>query len=285
MSAELDQIIDRIASTAPVLFVAKEPSIYQPGCGAGRPKYWHVYLTVRRAGAANIGGWVLPRADDGVADQGVEEAEFTGSVSVVEGDQFKPALGEKYDDAQWLPADFFAAHPWCDPLVQKAVQEFELEHEPQIPRYPADNSKGDEMQTESRQEFIDAQMKADQVAKAFNDSAPPPMAGEKLMAYRVRLARQFQAHSKQFKDSDLSRVGDPVAFAGVERAIYADAMTEAKHPTTSLRPGETRAIVTNDISGRPVTRHVGHKDDGPLSHLNPPFRYVRRLMTPGAAVH
>jgi hypothetical protein len=85
-------------------------------------------------------------------------------------------------------------------------------------------------------------------------------------------------HSKQFKGANLAKVHDPNAFEVVEQQIYADAMSEATHPTT-FRPGELRAVATPDASGRTITRYFG--DPGACwSQFNPPVRHVRRFMTP-----
>jgi hypothetical protein len=133
----------------------------------------------------------------------------------------------------------------------------------------------------TRSEFIAAQAKADRVANAYGDAAPAPMTGETLMAYRARLASVYQKFSKSFKDSDLHRIGDPSAMAGIEDTIYNDAMAEARHPTAaSLAPGQLRAITTMDASNRPVTRY--HGDIAAfMDQFNPPHRYITRFNTPG----
>jgi hypothetical protein len=91
----------------------------------------------------------------------------------------------------------------------------------------------------------------------------------------------YQKYSGAFKNSDLHKIGDASAMSGIEDAIYNDAMSEARHPTAaSLAPGQLRAITTLDASNRPVTRY--HGDIAAfMDQFNPPFRYVRRLNTPG----
>jgi hypothetical protein len=139
---------------------------------------------------------------------------------------------------------------------------------------------GQPIAAESRGEFVKAQARADAVAHAFGDSAPPPLAGEQLRDYRVRLLAPYLKHSK-FKDSNLAKVNDPNAFEFVEDHIYADAASEAVHPTTGFRPGEMRGVVTMDAANRPLTRYVGDAD-ACWSQFNPPIRHVRRFMTPGS---
>jgi len=127
-------------------------------------------------------------------------------------------------------------------------------------------------------EFINAQSKADAVAKAFGGSAPAPLVGESLSGYRTRLLEPFLQHSKTFKNANVAKIGDPSAFAAVEDSIFADAMSEATHPT-SFRPGELRAIRTADPSGRVITKYRGDPN-ACWDQFNPPIRYARRFMTP-----
>ena len=71
--------------------------------------------------------------------------------------------------------------------------------------------------------MADAQAKADSVYQMHSMSASRPMDGETPMAYRVRLLRKMQPHSKTWAKSDLSAIKDSVAFDMAEAAIYADA--------------------------------------------------------------
>jgi hypothetical protein len=133
----------------------------------------------------------------------------------------------------------------------------------------------------SQSDFAAAQIKANRVANAYGDSAPAPLAGERLLDYRARLASMYQKYSKSFKDSNLSKIGDASAMAGIEDAIYNDAMSEATHPTAaSLKPGQLRAVGTQDASGRTITKYYGDIAAF-MDQFNPPFRYVTRINTPG----
>jgi hypothetical protein len=128
---------------------------------------------------------------------------------------------------------------------------------------------------EGREKFIEAQSKAEAIYHAYGDSAPGPLAGERLYDYRVRLASKYQTHSKKFKDVNLGKCGDPSVLSVVEDSIFADAMTALRAPA-----GRLRQVETKDASGRPITRYYG--DPGDVWDLfNPPVRYVRRFMTPG----
>jgi hypothetical protein len=132
---------------------------------------------------------------------------------------------------------------------------------------------------ESRSEFTAAQQKAEAVARLFGDSAPGPLQGERLQDYRVRLVSQYQKHSKPFKDANLSRINDPATLTGVENQIFADASAALRDPST-FKPGELRAIVSVDASGRPITRYIGHAG-ACWDVFNQGVRHVTRFMTPG----
>jgi hypothetical protein len=146
------------------------------------------------------------------------------------------------------------------------------------------NSTGDIQMgtaTASRSDFAAAQIKANRVANAYGDSAPPPLAGESLLDYRARLASVYKKFSRSFKDSDLHKIGDPSAMSGIEDAIYNDAMAEARHPTAaSLKPGQLRAVGTQDASGRTITKYYGDIAAF-MDQFNPPHRYITRFMTNG----
>jgi hypothetical protein len=128
-------------------------------------------------------------------------------------------------------------------------------------------------------EFVNAQARAHAVARAFGDSAPPPLVGESLHDYRARLASPYLKHSKALQGANLAKIHDPNAFNAIEDQVYTDAAREAMHPT-SFRPGELRAIATPDASGRVITRYVGDPN-ACWDQFNPGIRYIRRLCVPG----
>jgi len=127
-------------------------------------------------------------------------------------------------------------------------------------------------------EFRQAQARADSVYQQYGDSAPPPLAGEQLHAYRVRLVSPYLKHSAKLKNANLAKIHDTNALDVIEQQIYLDAAREAVHPTGGFRPGELRAIVTMDAANRPVTRYVGDQN-ACWSQFNPPIRHVRRFHT------
>ncbi len=79
--------------------------------------------------------------------------------------------------------------------------------------------------------MADAQCKADSVAMAHGKRAPAPMAGETVMAYRLRVLREHQAHSPTWKGVNLGLIqADSAAFTLAEQAIFADSEKAARSP-------------------------------------------------------
>lgn len=93
--------------------------------------------------------------------------------------------------------------------------------------------------------MADVQARADSVAQAFGDSAPRPLQGEDIGAYRRRLAKKFQAHSERAKEVNLMAIHDEAGFALFEDMIYNDAQAAALKPT-DLAHGELRPITRTD---------------------------------------
>jgi len=121
--------------------------------------------------------------------------------------------------------------------------------------------------------FSDAQAKADSVYQAFGDSAPRPLNGEGLMAYRRRLARGLQKHSAKLKEVNLGKIVDSVAFGYMEEQIYSDAMAAAMSPV-DLPRGALREMKRPDTTGRIISTFVGEPRAWMGSHAAPRRRLV-----------
>jgi len=105
--------------------------------------------------------------------------------------------------------------------------------------------------------LADAQAKADAVFSAFGDSAPRPLNGETLLAYRRRLATKLKGHSGAWKPVDLSTLNSSAAFDVAEAQIYKDALDAARNPA-DLPHGELREIQKFDrVTGRTMREFVG----------------------------
>jgi len=108
----------------------------------------------------------------------------------------------------------------------------------------------------SEEEYADCQARADAVYQQYGKSAPRPMDGEGLMAYRKRLLRTVQPHSKIWAKADLATIGDSTAFSIAEAAIYADAQTAASSIGPEVGNG-LRAIRRRNDAGHNVTTFAG----------------------------
>ena len=100
-----------------------------------------------------------------------------------------------------------------------------------------------------------AQARADAVCAARGERAPPPMAGEKLSAYRRRLLRDLRHESKEFGAIDLHGISGPL-FDAIEARIYADALAASSRPSVPI--GELREVKTQDQSGRWISTFYGN---------------------------
>jgi hypothetical protein len=246
MSAVLDPILARVtrfAGGGGILFVSRQSTHYQKGCGVGRPSYDLNFLVLHPKGADNAGTWRLPEsvADVLPADAYIDEPTEVAGVLVSRSVEFKP-VGDKYDDAMWIHPDF-ANSSWIHPGAAKAIGRFD-----RTQNFDQPSTQGSDMST--RQEFIEAQARADSAYRHHNDAAPPPMSGENPLGYEQRLASRLQAFSGKYKNTDLTKIGCPHAMKIVASEIYADA-------TTYYEPGTLRYVYTPDASGRLIGRPVG----------------------------
>ena len=125
---------------------------------------------------------------------------------------------------------------------------------------------------EDRRVLADIQQRADSVLIMHSDQAPAPMRRETVGAYRVRMARKLQAHSKKWANTDLDRQFriSPDDFSTIEGEIYADAATAAKEPTIAE---EGRLVPV------PIPTSTGHKI---TEYRGDPMGWMNRFMHTGA---
>jgi hypothetical protein len=130
-------------------------------------------------------------------------------------------------------------------------------------------------------DFADAQAKADAVLRTHCDSAEPPMSGEDLVAYNIRLARKMQPHSKTWKGVDLRLIAaDSQAFNIALDGIRADALQAGLKPV-GLKEFEHRKIVKQMPGGHIMTEFVG---TGTIfKMLSRPVRHVAYIGVRNAA--
>jgi hypothetical protein len=96
--------------------------------------------------------------------------------------------------------------------------------------------------------FADAQAKADAVMRANGDSASPPMSGEDIVAYQIRLARPMQRLSKTWKNVELGLISaDRNAFNIALDGIRSDAMAASMNFDSA--PEFAHRMVTKTMPG------------------------------------
>lgn len=122
-----------------------------------------------------------------------------------------------------------------------------------------DSEEAAKKDAEESEAMADCQARADSVYQMHGKHAPRKMAGEGLMAYRRRLLRPMQAHSKSWGSADLSAITDSVAFKIAEETILADAAAASHAPITdATAPRSPRAIRRRDENtGHNITTFVG----------------------------
>lgn len=130
-----------------------------------------------------------------------------------------------------------------------------------------------------RAAYADEQARADTVYMALGKRADPPMGGETIGNYRVRLARGLQKHSKQWSGIDLALLA-PDAMDIAATQIRADAIIAARSPE-DLPDGQLREIVTVDPTGRRISSFVGSGSF--IDGLRSPGRIVRKINTKAGA--
>jgi hypothetical protein len=77
---------------------------------------------------------------------------------------------------------------------------------------------------ENRAKFASTQLKLDSATQAWGHQCRAPLAGESLRDYRISVLSELKAHSKAYKDSDLSAIADENAFTNIEGMIINDAV-------------------------------------------------------------
>lgn len=129
--------------------------------------------------------------------------------------------------------------------------------------------------------FADVQSKADAVMRTHCERAEPPMAGEDLVAYKIRMHRKMQPHSPKWKGVDLGLiVADSKAFENVLAEIRADALQAGLNPV-GLPEFQHRKITETMPGGHLVTRFVG---TGTIfKQLSRPVRHVEYIGTRNVA--
>ena len=155
-------------------------------------------------------------------------------------DAAKKADAEKEEKEEKEKAD---AQSKADSEVRKMIADVAA-------RLPAQLSDSD------MDAMADCQSRADAVLHAHGKKAPRPLDGDTVMSYRRRMATLLKPYSKQWASIDLNAIADSAAFDNIEKSIYADA-TSAATAVDGVAPGQLRAVVTKDITGRNIINYYG----------------------------
>jgi hypothetical protein len=141
----------------------------------------------------------------------------------------------------------------------------------------------------TRDQYADLQSKADVAYRSWGEGCPPPMAGEGVLDYAIRVHRPLMKHSKKFAKADLLAMArDPATLNTICDSIRADAV-EASLSPTDMPLFQHREIKTESPGGHKITTFVG---TGTIYQmLSRPSRYVTgigadsRFSSSGGAVH
>ena len=119
-----------------------------------------------------------------------------------------------------------------------------------------DDKKADAAACADSGKYADAQAKADSVYAMIGESAPRWMQGETLPAYRARLLKGLQKHSKAYAGANLGAlaVADETSFSAAEAQIFADAQTSARNP---VQHGSGLRAIKKNFGGHEITNYVG----------------------------
>jgi hypothetical protein len=106
--------------------------------------------------------------------------------------------------------------------------------------------------------FADAQARADRVLHSLGTAAEPPMSGETLINYNIRMHRKMQPHSKRWKDVELKLLAsDQRALDGICDQIRADAM-EASLSPVGMPEFQHRMITKTSPGGHTIREFIGN---------------------------
>jgi hypothetical protein len=119
-----------------------------------------------------------------------------------------------------------------------------------------------------------AQSKCDAVASAFSRSAPRPLDGESIRAYRIRLLQPYKANSSEYVGvgDDILKALPPAVFGIAETKIYADSIAKARNP--NVPEGELWPVYTKDQAGRTMTEWRGQPRTWMSMFSVPPRRVI-----------
>ena len=130
---------------------------------------------------------------------------------------------------------------------------------------------------EETAQYTTAQGRADSVWQMHGKQAPPALGGETVTAYRLRLLREMQPHSPEWKDKNLGTLAaaDAAILDTAEKLIYADAAVAAR--TMTSLPGQLRMERQVDPdSGLRINRWYGDPNSW-MDAFKTPYQVATRV--------
>ena len=125
--------------------------------------------------------------------------------------------------------------------------------------------------------FADMQAKADAALRSHNERAEPPMSGEELVNYGIRMHRKMQRHSAKWKGVDLGLISaDRQALENIFNEIRADTVT-ASMCTDGMPQFQHRMITKTLPGGHLVREFIGNGTI--FKQLSLPVRHVAFIAT------
>ncbi|WP_439925677.1 hypothetical protein [Nitrobacter sp. JJSN] len=125
--------------------------------------------------------------------------------------------------------------------------------------------------------FADMQAKADAALRSHNERAEPPMSGEELVNYGIRMHRKMQRHSAKWKGVDLGLISaDRQALENIFGEIRADTVT-ASMSTDGMPEFQHRMITKTMPGGHTVHEFIGNGTI--FKQMSRPVRHVAYIGT------
>jgi hypothetical protein len=126
-------------------------------------------------------------------------------------------------------------------------------------------------------QFSDIQEKADSALRTHGERAEPPMAGEEIVPYAIRMHRKMQPHSKKWKNVDLAIIAaDRAALENVFSEIRSDTVAASMN-TEGMQPFQYREITKTMPGGHKLTEFIGNGTF--IKQMSRPVRHVTGFRT------
>ncbi len=162
------------------------------------------------------------------------------------------------------------------PLGADSVRKDSAEDAEEIEAYKRENGATHKIAADSV--LADIQTDANRASSAWGKDSPHPWEGEKIVAYRRRVAREHQQHSKLWKDVDLRTLSGQ-ALRNATQQIYADSIAASSAPE-SYPDTLIERHIRDPISGQKRIEFYGSPSAW-TDQFKSGRQYVTKFRTPG----